>query len=484
MMKHGLRLAAWTMLGALVLAAAPAAAKDWPQWRGPAGNGVAPDADPPIKWSETENIRWKVKLPGTGRSTPIVWDQFVFVQTAIPTGRKPEAAAAPAPQADDASAAVRLVQDQARQGQARQRGPGEGRRGPGGPGGRGGRGGFGRGGPPPTEAYQFALLCLDRATGKTLWQKVAREEVPHEGLGHRDSTYAGNSPFTDGQHVYAYFGSRGLHCYDMQGNLKWSKDLGKMQTKNDFGEGSSAALHGDTIVINWDHEGDDFIVALDKKTGGERWRQQRDEATSWATPLVVEHNGAAQVITNASNKVRSYDLKTGKLLWQVGPLTGNVIPSPVAGEGMVFATSGFQGAALYAIRLGGSGDLKGTESVVWTHNKGTPYVPSPLLYGGKLYFFSNNNNILTCLDAKTGKPLIDSHRVDDLQGNVYASPVGAAGRVYLLARGGATVVIRNSGTFEPLATNQLDEQFDASPAVAGKELFLRGQQYLYCIAEK
>jgi outer membrane protein assembly factor BamB len=289
---------------------------------------------------------------------------------------------------------------------------------------------------------------------------------------------------TDGKNVYAYFGSRGLYCYDFEGNLKWSKDLGRMQTKMSFGEGSSPALHGDTLVINWDHEGDDFIVALDKNTGKELWRTPRDEDTSWATPVVVEHPGGAQVVTAASRKVRGYDLTTGKQLWEVGPLTANSIPSPVAGDGMVFATSGFRGAALFAIKLGGTGDLRGTESIAWTHNKGTPYVPSPLLYQGRLYFFSGNNNVLTCLDANTGKPLIDSQRVEDLQGNVYASPVGAGGKVYLVARGGATVVLKASDTLEPLATNQLDEQFDASPAVAGKELFLRGQRHLYCIAEK
>ena len=445
------------------VADAQGAAKDWPQWRGPLGTGAAPAADPPTTWSETENVRWKVKLPGAGRSTPVVWDKYLFVQTAVPVARNAEAPGA------DVNANVVLVQQQ----------PG-GRRG--GPGGRGGRGGFG-GGAPPTEAYRFVLLCLDRATGKTLWEKVARQEVPHEGH-HRDGSFSSYSPVTDGKNVWAYFGSRGLHCYDLQGNLKWSKDLGRMQTKNSFGEGSSPAVHGDTIVINWDHEGEDFIVALDKNTGKELWRQPRDEDTTWATPLIVEHQGQAQVVTCATSKVRSYDLKTGKLVWEVGPLTANVIPTPVAGDGMVFATSGFRGAALYAIRLGSTGDLKGTDAIAWSHDKGTPYVPSPLLYDGKLYFFSGNTNVLSCFDARTGKALIDSQRVDELEGGVYASPVGAGGRVYLVGRGGTTVVIKNSGTFESVATNQLDEKFDASPAVAGKELFLRGQQYLYCVAEK
>ena len=446
-------------------------AKDWPQWRGPLGTGAAPAADPPTSWSETQNVRWKVKLPGSGRSTPIVTGKYVFIQTAVPVARNAQADAS----SSDAEAPIVLVQQQ------QPRGPG-GRGGRGGPGGGGGPGGFG-GGAPPTEPYRFVLLCLDRATGKTAWEKVARQELPHEGH-HRDGSFSSYSPVTDGTHVWAYFGSRGLHCYDMQGNLKWSKDLGRMQTKMSFGEGSSPALHGDTIVINWDHEGDDFIVALDKNTGKELWRQRRDEDTTWATPLVVEHDGQAQVVTCATSKVRSYDLKTGKPIWEVGPLTANVIPSPVAGDGMVFATSGFRGAALYAIRLGSTGDLKGTDAIAWSHDKGTPYVPSPLLYDGKLYFFSGNSNVVSCFDAKTGKALIDSQRVDDLEGGVYASPVGAGGRVYLVGRGGTTVVIKNSGTFEPVATNQLEEKFDASPAISGKELFLRGQQYLYCIAAK
>ena len=461
-------VAGWLLvLGAFAIPAAAqeaAADQNWPQGRGPLGSGAAPAADPPEKWSETGNLKWKVKLPGEGNSTPIVWGNRVFIQAAITAGTRPAAAEGPA----DGPVRVRpVLQQQPRRG----------------PGGRGGnRGGFG-GGPAPTEAYRFVLLCLDRATGKTLWQAVAREEVPHEGH-HRDGSFSAYSPVTDGNRVWAYFGARGVHCFDMDGKLVWSKDLGRMQSKNSFGEGSSPALFGDTIVINWDHEGDDFIVALDKNTGKEKWRQPRNEDTSWATPLVVEHDGKAQVVTCASSKVRTYDLETGKVLWEVGPLTANVIPSPVAGGGMVYATSGFRGAALYAVRLGSTGDLKGTDAIAWSRDKATPYVPSPLLYEGKLYYFSSNSNVLTCLDAATGKSLFDARRVDDLEGGVYASPVGAGGRVYLVGRGGTTVVIKNDGQFEVLATNVLDDRIDASPAVAGKELFLRGKQSLYCIAAK
>jgi outer membrane protein assembly factor BamB len=438
---------------------AATADQNWPQWRGPLANGVAPDAAPPLNWSETSNVKWKVKIPGNGTATPIIWGDRVFVQTAVPTGKKVQKSEQ-SPSADGAPDA---------------NGPSDRR--------RGGRGGMGMGGPTPDETYQFTLICLDRQTGKTLWQKVAREEVPHEGYRPGEGSFASSSPITDGQHVYGCFGSRGLHCYDMDGNLKWEKDLGKLHIKMGFGEGSTPVLYGDTLVVNWDNESGSFIVALDKNTGRELWRQERDEKTSWATPLVVEYEGKPQVITDASSKIRSYDLATGKLLWECGGLTANVIPSPVAGDGMVYSMSGFRGNALLAIRLGRSGDLTGSDAIAWSHDKSTPYVPSPLLYGSKLYFFANNSGMISCLDSKTGNTLIDAERLEDLK-NVYASPAGADGRVYLVGRNGVTLVIKDSGKLEVLATNKLDESFDASPAIAGKDLFLRGHHYLYCIAEK
>jgi outer membrane protein assembly factor BamB len=197
-------------------------------------------------------------------------------------------------------------------------------------------------------------LCLDRRTGKTIWQNVVREEQPHEGH-HRDHGFASHSPVTDGAHVFAYFGSRGVHCYDMNGVRRWEKDFGDMRIAAGFGEGSSPTLFGNTVIVNWDHEGDSFIVALDKSTGSVLWQKPRDERTSWATPLVVEHDGTVQVVTAASRRIRSYALDSGNLLWECSGLTSNVIPSPVAGDGVLYATSGFRGNALLAIRLGAAG---------------------------------------------------------------------------------------------------------------------------------
>jgi outer membrane protein assembly factor BamB len=423
----------------LVIASFAQAVDNWPKWRGPTGTGANHAADPPTTWSESEHIRWKVKLPGNGSSTPIIWQDKVFLLTAISVEK------------DDVDAKSEP------------------------PAGRGIR-------PPvPTNPYQFVVLCIDRATGKTLWQKTAREEVPHEGH-HKDHGFASSSPVTDGKHLFVNFGSRGLYCYDLDGNLQWKKDLGRMQTRNGFGEGASPALHGDTLVVTWDHEGEDFIAAFDKSSGDEIWRQKRDEPTSWSTPLIVEHEGKPQIVTAATSRVRSYDLATGQQLWEAEGLTTNAIPSPVTSGGIVYLMSGYQGNKLLAIRLGGTGDLTGTESLLWNYNKRTPYVPSPLLYDNRLYFFAANTNVLTCLDVTTGKPLIDAERVAGLS-SVYASPVGAANRVYLTGRDGTCVVIKHADTFEVLATNRLDDPIDASPVAVDKELFLRSKQHLYCIAE-
>jgi outer membrane protein assembly factor BamB len=473
------RISVWALAAAASAAllcpplgfAASAPEANWPHWRGPLDTGVAPKGNPPAKWSETENVQWKVKLPGSGTATPIIWDNQVFIQTAIPNGKKPDAAKIKA----ERLASIQVMGAPA-PGDAPPAGQ-PGRRRPGGPG-----GGGGMRSEKPSEPYQFVLMSLDRDTGKVLWQKVAREEVPHEGH-HPDHGFSSHSPVTDGQNIYSYFGSRGLHCYDMQGNLKWEKDLGRMQTRNSFGEGSSPALFGKTIVVNWDHEGDDFIVAFNKDTGKELWRQPRSEDTTWATPLIVQHDGKAQVVTSATRKIRSYDLETGKLIWECGGMTANVIPSPVAGNDMVYPISGFRGNALLAIKLGRTGDLTDSDAIAWKRTKNTPYVPSPLLYGDRLYFFSNNSGILSCDDAKNGKTYFDAERVEALQG-VYASPVGAGDKIYLLGRTGTSVVIKKSDQLEVIATNKLDEKFDASPAIAGKQLFLRGHQYLYSIAEK
>ena len=403
----------------------------WHQWRGPEATGVSPEGDPPVEWSEDRNIRWKVAIPGKGHASPIIWDQSVFVATAIPTDRE-----------DPAEAEGKVK---------------------------------------PTQVVKFDLLALDRRTGKVLWQRTTREQGPHEGT-HGTNTWASASPVTDGEHVYVYFGSFGLYCLDMKGNLVWEKDLGDMSVRLKFGEGSSPLLYGNKIVIIWDHQGDSFIVALDKRTGDELWRVPRDEETSWSSPIVVEHGGRRQVITSATNRVRSYDLETGDLLWDGSGVTLNAIPSPVASDGIVFVTSGFRGNVLQAIRIGAAqGDITGSEAIAWELDRDTPYVPSPLLYGDLLYFVKGNKGILSCLNAKTGEAHYGPLRMEGIEG-VYASPVGAGDRVYLPSQNGTTLVLRRGPEFEVLARNSLEDGFDASPAVVDKELYLRGRKFLYCVA--
>lgn len=456
--------------------------KYWPQWRGPLANGVAPEANPPVTWGEGQNIKWKVKCLGGGCASPIVWGDKVFLLAAVPTDIP--APAQPNKATADDSPASKSTAESAQSPSKREDGPGQ--KGPGqGPGAAKGSGKRAGGMPPPfkpTVYYTFEVVCLDRKTGAVVWQQTARQEVPHEGYREGDGGYACYSPLTDGKYVYAYFGSRGLYCYDFDGNRKWQRDLGKMNIVMQFGEGGSPALCGDKIIVNRDHQGASSIVAIDKRTGDTIWQVKRDETTSWATPLVVEHEGKSQVVVSATKRVRCYDPDTGTVLWECGGQTRNVIPSPVYGFGMVFATSGFQGNALQAIALGRTGDLTGSDAVKWSVDRGTPYVPSPLLYGDKLYVFANNNAILSCYQAETGAANFTQKRLEGLTG-VYASPVGAADRVYLVSRNGKAMVIKRSADLEVLATNTLDEGFDASLAIAGDEMFLRGKEYLYCIGK-
>ena len=405
----------------------------WPHWRGPNENGLVDQGDPPVEWDETRNIRWKAKIPGMGHATPLVWGNRIFVQTAVQTEKVVE----------DAN-----------------------------PDGR----------PSPFHLFQYTVLALDRSNGEVLWERMVREARPHEGM-HSTASFASTSGTTDGERLYAYFGSQGLYCFDLDGNPQWEKDLGDARIKNSFGEGSSPTLYGNTLLINWDHEGDSFIVALDKLTGEELWRSERDEITSWSTPLVVEHKGKPQVIVSASGRTRSYDLASGKLIWECAGLGTNVIPMPVHANGMVYVTSGHRDPAMQAILLDKArGDITNSDAVLWSIDQDTPYVSSPILYGDRLYFLKNRNAILSCYDAKTGEVLYGPQRLEGMK-QAYASLVGVKDRVYISGLGGTTLVIKNGSEFEVLASNKIDEPIAASPVVVDDELYLRGNEHLYCIAE-
>jgi outer membrane protein assembly factor BamB len=426
-------LAAVMSVGLLTAAETPGE-RFWPQWRGPEASGVSKHADPPLEWSETRNIRWKVEIPGRGSASPVVWGDRLYLLTAIPAGASIEDSHAP----------------------------------------RGGK---------SKEPHRYVVYAIDRRTGRIVWERTANEAVPNEN-SQPNNTWASGSAVTDGEVVVAFFESQGLYVYDMEGKLLWQKDLGKKTMRNEFGEGTTPALSGNHIVIVRDHRGTSFIVALDKRTGAELWRVERKEVDSWATPLVVEHAGRAQVVTSGQNRLRSYDLANGELVWDSEGVTMNPIPSPVAADGLVFVTSGYQGNNLKAIRLADArGDISKSDAIVWTLDADTPYVPSPLLYDGILYLIKTNSPILSAFDAKTGTPHFRNQRLDGVS-EVYSSPVGAAGRVYITGRDGTTLVIKRDQRFEVLAKNTLSDGFDASPALVDGDMYMRGYKYLYDIAAR
>jgi len=425
---------------AALLSAAPALSQEqaerfWPQWRGPHATGVARHATPPVEWSEGKNVRWKVEIPGRGSSSPVVWGDRLFLLSAVPVG-------VAGPQSHQSRAAIQ-----------------------------------------PRDVHRYIVIAIDRRTGRVLWERTARQERPRAG-SMKDGTWASSSAITDGRRVFAFFESSGIYAYDMDGSLLWQKHLGGKQMFADVGEsGSTPLLYGDRLVIVWDHQGESFIVALDARTGAELWRRSRDEVDSWATPLAVPHEGRIQVVTAAQKRLRSYDLQTGDIVWEGDGLTMNPIPSPVADRGMVFAMSGFQGNRLTAVRLDDArGDITGGKAVAWTLDRDTPYVPSPLLYDGFLYFLKSNAGILSVFDANTGRAHYQLKRLDGVS-EVYASPVAAQGRVYVTGRDGTTLVIRHGATFEVLSQNRLDDSFDASAALVDGHIYLRGSRYLYDIAE-
>ena len=255
-----------------------------------------------------------------------------------------------------------------------------------------------------------------------------------------------------------------------------------MRTRNSFGEGSSPALAGDAIVVLMDHEGDSKIFAFNKITGEPLWERNREEATSWSTPVAVEVGGRVEIITSATDRIRSYDAKTGEIIWHCEGVTLNAIPTPVLGFGNVYCTSGFRGSALKAIELGHTGDLSDTDAIKWEVDRGTPYVASPLLYGDRIYVTSSLRPRLSCYDAVTGEAYFVEENLKGL-GTIYASPVGAANRIYLPDRNGVVIVIKKSDTLEVIATNTLDDGFDASPVIIGDTIYLKGNKNLYCIAK-
>lgn len=446
-----LALATALLLGAAIFTLSSASINDpahWAEWRGPSHNGVAP-GDAPTTWSNSKNIKWKADIPGRGHSTPVIWGDKIFLTTAIQTGTPPP------PQPEEPGAEG-----------SRRRGPG--------------------GGAGANIEHKFVVMCLDRKTGKTLWQQTALTAKPHEGYHRMYGSFASNSPITDGKYLYAFFGSRGIYVYDLNGKKIWEKDLGvQMQMRLQFGEGVAPAIDKERIFLTFDHQGESFIVALDKSTGKEVWRTPRDEESSWSTPLIVEDAGRQQLIVSASNKVTSYDPATGKVIWECGGLGSNVIPAPVYQDGVFFVMSGHRNPNLMAIqpsKKDSKGDLTGTDAVLWSHNRGIAYTLSPVLHDNKLYVITDSG-LVSVFDIKTGEPFYQQVRLPRPY-NFKASPVAANGKLYLASEEGDVIVLKMGEKFEVVATNTLEDQmFIASPVIAGGDLFLRSQNTLFCISD-
>ena len=419
----------------------PARSPRWNQWRGPLGTGVAPDAKPPVEWSSTKNIRWKTELPGKGHSSPVLWEDHVFVTAAIPVGPKLSPRMSGRPGEHDNL--------------------------------------------PIDSKYQFVVIAVDRRDGAILWNKVVREEVPLEA-GHMTGSLASASPVTDGEFVFAHFGAQGVYCLNLQGEVVWERNLGPMHTKHGHGHGASPTLYGDSLIVNWDHEDGSFLVVLDKRTGKNRWRRERHEDTSWCSPIVIERKDSEgvvrpQIVVCGTDRVRGFDLESGAILWECGGMSSNVVATPVYANGTLYVGSSYEKRILIAINLQDAhGDLTDTKHVAWTRTRNTPYVPSMLLYDDFLYFLSHYQNIITRVHGPSGKDEPGPLRLGEL-GNIYASPVAANGFVYVTDLSGTTVVLSHEQTPKTVAVNRLDESISASAAIEEDEIFLRGEKHLFCI---
>ena len=412
--------------------------ENWTQWRGPHADGHAGErARPPIQWDKEKNIAWVAELPGEGSATPIVYGNQVFVLSAVKTERKSTTA---------------VINDE----RAKTT--------------------------PDAMFYQFVVSSYDRRTGQVLWQRVAIEQVPHEGK-HETNTYAAGSPTTDGQRLYFSFGSRGTFCYSLDGELIWKIDLGAMRTRNGWGEAITPTLTEDSLIINCDQEEGSFIAAIDKLTGNIRWKVDRaSEVTSWNTPFVTTYEGKQQVIVNGTGSVKSYDANDGTMLWECGGQTVNAIPSPVRFRDSVICTSGYRGALACSIPLNSRGDVTTSETIGWRVNQSTPYVPSPILSNTRLLYTAGNTNLLSCIDAGNGNSLLERMRLPGIR-TMYASPILANGHFYFTSREGTIVVVKDNETLEVVATNELEDVIDASPVAVDNQLFVRSWNKLYCIEQ-
>jgi outer membrane protein assembly factor BamB len=481
-------------IGLVLFATTSIVAQDWPQWRGPKGNGLTTTKKLPSEWGTDKNIAWKVTIPGAGWSQPIVWGDKIYITTAITENQsKPKAgdfnpmATADGPDTGGFGFPRGPGGFPGRGDSNRDRpdrgGRGTERRGP------GGFRGFGEPSPPPDKIYVWKVICLDSGTGKVIWEGTAHSGKPRTTVN-RNNTYASETPVTDGERVIAYFGNTGLFCYDMSGKPLWSKDLGAYKMQMGWGTGSSPVLYGDRIFIQCDNDEKSFLVALDKKTGDELWRVERDEKSNWSTPYIWKNKQRTELIIAGGTKLQSHNPENGELFWEMDAVGRNSL-TPVGDQELLYADSvdrmmGGRGP-IVAIRVGASGDISLKEGetsndyVAWSVPLRTFRVSSPLLYEGCLYMLDQQRGQVRCYDAKTGQ----ENYMERLEGarGFSSSPWASDGKVFCLDETGLTFVLKAGPEFEVLVTNKLDETFWSSVAVVGEKMLLRGVDHLYCIAD-
>jgi outer membrane protein assembly factor BamB len=385
------------------------AAKYWARWRGPSGQGLVSGTGYVDRWSATQNVRWKMPVPGSGNSSPVVWGDRIFLTTAYEQGGR------------------------------------------------------------------VSVLAFDRATGKRLWETFAPDG--RSARAHPKNGYASATPSTDGERVYVSLGSRGLMAVDVNGRLLWHQNVGRID--NYWGPAGSALLYKDRLILYQDSDGDAFIAAFDTATGRQRWHTRRNASVGWGTPVAIRVDGHDEIIVNGQNRVCAYNPDTGTEMWSCSGPTFEVIPTPVVGHGLVFCSSGRAGPTL-AIRPGGKGDVTNSR-LVWSTQRGSPFIPSPILVGDYLYMVNDMQSIATCFDAKNGKTMWQSRLGEARREGFSASPVAVDGKVFFTNDEGETFVLKAGPTFELLHVNVMGEGMLASPALVDGRWYMRTDQHLVCV---
>jgi outer membrane protein assembly factor BamB len=434
----------------LICLASVANAQNWPSFRGTNASGVADGKPTPTTWNveKGENILWKTPIPGLAHASPVVWGNKLFITSAISSNPKPFLRVGLYGDVDSDK---------------------------------------------DVSKHTWHVYCLDKQTGKILWDKIAAEGAP-KVKRHIKATHANSSPATDGKYVVAFFGAEGLYCYDVKGNLKWKKDLGLLDSgwfydpDYQWGMASSPIIYKNLVIVQCDVQKDSFIAAYDIKTGKEVWKTSREEIPSWGTPTIYEGKTRTELITNATRAARGYDPLTGKELWRLSGNPEVTATTPVFGHDLIFIVNHYRpNQPIYAIKPGATGDISlkdgktSSDSVAWSYQRGGSYMPTPLVYGDYLYI-CQNQAIVRCLNAKTGE-VAYQNRIGE-GGSYSASPVAADGKVYLSSEDGAVFVLKAGNKYEMLAKNEMGEVLMATPAISDGMIFVRGQNNLFCIADK